>query len=291
MSPDDLSPDDRGAPTSDDRAVRKLSGANVKRPGKLLWLTDGVRATWEFGGYLATWPAMMGAPVSDDLQPVLVIPGLSTADVNTSPLRLTLRRLGYPVYGWKQGVNIGPSAKIMSGMRARLRELYTRHGVPVSIIGWSLGGIYARELARETPEMVRQVITLGSPIKMVRHDQSNARVVYDMLRRWHVTDLKLPLEASEPPLPMPATALYSRIDGIVAWQACRDTPGPLAENIEVLCSHFGFGHCLPAVWAIADRLALPAGELQPFTAPVWLRPVLPRGALRPQPAEVAAGPL
>ena len=247
--------------------VSKLSGSNVKAPRLAMWASDGPRATWEFGTYLCTWPSMLAAPVSDDLQPVLVLPGLGTADINTTPLRQTLRRLGYPTYGWRLGMNLGPTEKIHAGLRERLVQVYEKHQVPVSIIGWSLGGIFARHLAREKPEMVRQVITLGSPIKLERHDQSNARHLYRMLQRHHVTGLDLPLEAEDPPLDMPSTAFYSRLDGIVAWQACRDNLGPLAENIEVLCSHFGFGHNLPTVWAIADRLALPSGELEPFRPP------------------------
>lgn len=268
-------PDSSSTPEPAQKTVSKLAGSNVKAPSRLMWASDGPRATWEFGGYLTTWPAMLAAPVSDDLQPVLVLPGLGTADVTTTPLRQTLRRLGYPTYGWRLGVNIGPSEKITTGMRARLFEVYERHQAPVSIIGWSLGGIYARQLAREHPEMVRQVISLGSPIKLERHDQSNARHVYNLLRRFHVTQLQLPLEAEAPPLAMPSTAFYSRLDGIVAWQACRDNPGPNAENIEVLCSHFGFGHNLPTVWAVADRLAQPAGELSTFRPPRWMRVAFP----------------
>ena len=256
--------------------VTKLSGSNVKAPRAMMWASDGPRAIGEFATYLGGWPAMLAAPVSDDLQPVLVLPGLGTGDINTTLLRHTLRKLGYPAYGWGLGINIGPSEKITRGFRARLVEVYERHKAPVSIIGWSLGGIYARQLARENPAMVRQLITLGSPIKLERHDQSNARHVYNLLRRFHVTDLELPLEASTPPLPMHTTAFYSRLDGIVAWQACRDNPGLMAENIEVLCSHFGFGHNLPTVWAVADRLSLPAGEPpRPFRAPRWLEYAYP----------------
>ncbi|MFT3661463.1 MAG: alpha/beta hydrolase [Gordonia sp. (in: high G+C Gram-positive bacteria)] len=260
----------------DTPGVAKLSGSNVKAPSPLMWASDGPRATWEFATYLSAWPAMFAAPVSDDLQPVLVLPGLGTGDINTAPLRQTLRRLGYPTYGWRLGVNIGPSEKIVHGMRARLAEVYERHRAPVSVIGWSLGGIYARRLARENPETIRQVITLGSPIKMVRHEQSNARHVFDLLKRFHMTDLELPLEAGAPPLPMLSTAFYSRLDGIVAWQACRDDPGPMADNIEVLCSHFGFGHNLPTVWAVADRLALPADRAPTeFRPPRWMRYAYP----------------
>ena len=248
----------------------------ARKPRLMLTSTDLTRSLWELGVYASTWPTMATAPTSDDLQPVLVLPGFTTSDLTTSPLRTTLKNLGYPTHGWGLGVNIGPTDRILRGMRTKLEEVYRRHGQPVSLIGWSLGGIFARELARETPEMVRQVITLGSPFRMETHDQSRAKHLFDLLSRFHARELGTPLEAEAPPLTMPSTAFYSRLDGIVAWQVCRDAPSELSENIEVLSSHLGFGHNLAAVWGVADRLAMPAGRLTPFRPPIWLRPAFPR---------------
>ncbi|MGB3708142.1 alpha/beta hydrolase [Gordonia sp. (in: high G+C Gram-positive bacteria)] len=250
--------------------------ASAPKPGLVLTSTDFSRSLWELAGYAWTWPAMATAPVSSDSQPVLVLPGLATSDLTTAPLRATLANLGYPTYGWKSGVNLGPTTRILDGMRARINEVYRRHGQPVSLIGWSLGGIFARELARETPEMVRQVITLGSPFRMQTHNQSRAKPVYQLLTPLHARRLETPLEADAEPLSMPTTSFYSRLDGVVAWQACRDDPSNLHENIEVLSSHLGFGHNLAAVWGIADRLALPSATPAPFRPPSWLRHAFPQ---------------
>ncbi len=249
-----------------------------KAPSLPLMATEYVRSAGEFGALCWSWPALARAPLGDG-QPVLVLPGLGTGDTLTVPLRSYLKRLGYPTYGWDLGVNIGPTQRISSGMRARLAEIHERHGRPVSLIGWSLGGIFARQLTRERPELVRQVITLGSPFKLTDHDQSNARFVYEVFRRFHVAELPVPLEAGEGPLPVPATSIYSRLDGIVSWRACLDDPSERAENIEVLGSHLGYGHNPAAMWAVADRLALPAGEWREFVPPWWLRAAF--GAPRP----------
>lgn len=248
----------------------------ARKPRLALTSTDFARSVWEWGVYAATWPSMATAPMSADSQPVLVLPGFLTSDLTTTPLRTTLNNLGYPTYGWDLGVNIGPTDRILRGMRTALDDVYRRHGQPVSLIGWSLGGIFARELSRETPEKVRQVITLGSPFRMETHDQSRAKPLFNLLSRFHARELGTPLEADAAPLPMPSTAFYSRLDGIVAWQVCRDEPSTLSENIEILSSHLGFGHNLAAVWGVADRLAMPAGELTPFRPPTWLQGAFPR---------------
>ena len=109
-----------------------------------------------------------------DGHPVLVLPGLLADDVSTRTLRAVLRRLGYDVHGWGLGRNIGPTAACVTGMRDLLDHLADKHGKPVTLIGWSLGGIFARDLARRTPDSVRQVVTLGSPFRLARNSQSRA---------------------------------------------------------------------------------------------------------------------
>lgn len=240
---------------------------DVRAPGLALRSTDYARALWEGGALLGSWPMLLRAPAGDG-RPVLVLPGLGTSDVTTVPLRRTLGRLGYRVHGWGLGTNIGPSEKIVDGMPRRLRAIAEAEG-PVTLIGWSLGGIFARRLAREHPDAVRQVFTLGSPFRLADHRQSNARPVYRAFSRWHVEDLALPLEPEGEALPVPSVAIYSRLDGIVPWQLCAD-PDPAAENIEVLGSHLGLGVNLAVLWALADRLAHgPAAA--PFQPPSGLR--------------------
>ncbi|WP_019202988.1 triacylglycerol lipase [Tsukamurella sp. 1534] len=236
---------------------------HVRAPGPALLATDCARAFWEGGALAWTWPALLRAPAGDG-RPILVLPGLGTSDATTLPLRRTLRMLGYRVHGWRLGTNIGPSEKILRGMPARLRAIADQEG-PVTLIGWSLGGIFARRLARGHPDQVRQVVTLGSPFRLSDHGQSNARLVYEVFGRWHAEELGLPLEPDGAPLPVPSVAIYSRLDGIVPWQLCRD-PAPSAENIEVLGSHLGLGANPAVLWALADRLAHGPGG-PPFRPP------------------------
>jgi pimeloyl-ACP methyl ester carboxylesterase len=146
----------------------------------------------------------------------------------------------------------------------------------VSLVGWSLGGIFARTLVRRSPELVRQVVTLGSPFRLARSDQSRATRVFERFSHLHVEHLSLPLEDGAEPLPVPTTSVYSRYDGIVAWRACLDAPGPFAENVEVYGSHLGLGHNPAVIWAVTDRLAQPEGAWRPFRAPAALRPFFPR---------------
>jgi len=244
------------------------------RPSLPLYLTEPSRATADYGLYLATRPLLRALPAGDG-HPVLVLPGLLTDDVSTRPLRRTLRGLGYRTHGWRLGRNIGPTAAAVTGMRDRLDQLCSRYGRPVTLVGWSLGGLFARDLARRTPGSVRQVVTLGSPFRMASTDQSRAHRAFERYSHLHVERLALPMEGDRGPLPMPATSIWSRYDGIVSWQACRETPGPRAENIAVQASHLGLGHHPAVLYAVADRLAQPEGSWRPFRAPLALRGLFP----------------
>jgi pimeloyl-ACP methyl ester carboxylesterase len=252
-----------------------MSRTETRAPNKALYLTDYARSIWGYGSLPASLPILAKAPHGDG-HGVLVIPGLGASDVSTLTLRAFLDRVGYRTYGWGLGTNIGPTAKVVNGLPQRLNHISGRTGSPVSVIGWSLGGILARRLARTEPDQVRQVITLGSPIRLETHEQSNARRAYNLFTKRHVESIELPLEVGLGPLPVPATSIYSRLDGIVAWRACLDEVSEQSENVEVYSSHFGIGHHPAALWVIADRLALRPGEWEPFRAPRPLRFVYPR---------------
>ena len=131
-----------------------------------------------------------------------------------------------------------------------LNELADRYERRISIVGWSLGGIYARELAREFPHQVRQVVTLGSPFG------AGYRVSGEV-------DPALAERLRVPP-PVPSTAIYSRFDGLVPWAACREQETPRTENIEVPATHLGMGGNPLVFWAVADRLAQAEDEWKPF---------------------------
>jgi pimeloyl-ACP methyl ester carboxylesterase len=243
-------------------------------PPPWLFMTDPARAMAEFGLLIAALPLRQLLPVGDK-HPVLVLPGLLADDDSTWALRRILRDLGYRVHGWRLGRNLGPTAATVTGLQNRLIDLRSRYAAEVSVIGWSLGGIYARILARDTPTAVRQVITLGSPIRLADERQSRARLAYNHYAHLHVLPSELPLESGVDALPVPATSIYSRYDGIVAWQACLDVPSARAENIAVVGSHLGFGYHPAVIWAVADRLAQRSGEWEPFRPPAAMRPLYP----------------
>lgn len=251
-------------------------------PALPLYLTEPGRAVGDYGLYLAARPLMSRLPRGDG-HPVLVLPGLLADDISTRALRTVLRKLGYDVHGWGLGRNIGPTAACVKGTRDLLSHLNDKHGRPVTVIGWSLGGIFARDLARRSPESVRQVVTLGSPFRLARNSQSRATKVFDRYSHLHVEHRTLPLESENTPLTVPATSIYSHYDGIVHWQTCLDTPGERCENIAVMASHLGLGHHPASIWAVADRLAQPEGTWKAFKAPLFLRPAFPK------PAQPAAG--
>jgi pimeloyl-ACP methyl ester carboxylesterase len=243
-----------------------------RRPRLDLYLSDFPRAIGGFGVFFALAPLLRVAAPRGDGHPVLVLPGLMASDSSTLVLRRYLQALGYDVHGWKLGRNIGPTPEAVYGMGAKLQALVEHHERKVSVIGWSLGGIYARVLARLHPEGVRQVITLGSPYRMRNGDESRANRTYDRFSHLHIDGVIVPTsEEAAQPLAVPATSVYSKLDGIVPWNACREDPGPRRESIEIMGSHFGLGHNPAALWVVADRLALPEERWRPFSPPSLLK--------------------
>lgn len=226
---------------------------------KLLMLE--VRAIAELSAFFSMAPLLRMAPAGDG-HPVLVLPGLSASDMSTRPLRAFLKDRGYGAHGWKLGNNLGPRPGVEARMQERLAELHARYGRKVSVIGWSLGGIFAREMARRAPAHVRSVITLGSPFAGAPR-ASNAWRLYESVSEQKVEDWPQRERMKTPP-PVPATAIFSRSDGIVAWQGCLERESPTTENIEVEGSHCGLGHNPLVLYAIADRLAQPEGQWHKF---------------------------
>jgi pimeloyl-ACP methyl ester carboxylesterase len=229
-------------------------------PSRELLLLE-LRALWELSAFFATYPMLRLAPRGDG-HSVLVIPGLAAGDTSTRPLRRFLKDQGWAAHGWALGANHGPRPGVEAKMQERLASLFRASKRKVSLIGWSLGGIFAREIARRAPEQVRSVITLGSPFAGAPR-ASNAWRLYERVSERRVDDHPWREHMKTPP-PVPATAIFSRSDGIVAWQGCLERESPCAENIEVEGSHCGLGHNPVALYAIADRLAQAEGRWQPF---------------------------
>jgi len=247
---------------------------------RLLALTEPARTLVSAGALAAGFPLLRFAPRGQP-HPVLVLPGLMASDLSTRTLRTWLRSLGYPVVGWALGRNRGPTQEVLTELPNLVDRLAREHGTPVSIVGWSLGGIYARRLALRAPRQVRQVISLGSPFALVGRrtdDGSPGSRAFQRYSQLQATNRIPTARRSQPrPLPVPSTAVYSKWDGVVDWRACRQEPGPTSENVAVRSSHLGMGHDPAVLWVLADRLAQPRNEWRPFQRPTGYG----RGALFP----------
>jgi pimeloyl-ACP methyl ester carboxylesterase len=206
---------------------------------------------------------------------VIVLPGLGATDRSTVAIRRYLSFLGYQATGWNRGRNIRPAGADLPAVAAQIRSLREATGTPVSLIGWSRGGIIAREAARLAPDATRMVVTLGSPF--AAPGASNVGAVWRRLTgEAFPAQTKEQMRALAEPMPVPSTSIYSRSDGVVAWRACRQAEGPQSENVEVRGSHLGLGFSPAALWVIADRLAQPLGGWAPFRPSASVTAFFPR---------------
>jgi dienelactone hydrolase len=238
------------------------SPGRLRPPGLGLLLAEA-RGIFEFNASLLLSPLLMRAPRGDG-HSVLALPGFLASDLSMAPMRRYLSELGYDAHAWRMGRNTGGISRMRAALRDRLAEIHASCGRKVSIVGWSLGGVYARDLALQAPEMVRYVVTLGSPFANdVR--ATNATRLYEALSGEGVEDNSELRQAISGDLPVPTTSIYSRTDGIVNWRTCLVRPSETAENIEVhLASHVGLGVNPAALWAVADRLAQGEGQFRQF---------------------------
>ena len=241
-------------------------GSQAVAPSLFLAFTELPRALAELGSLPWALPLLSQSPRGDG-HPVLVLPGFVTTDRSTKPLRAILDQLGYDTHGWELGRNLGPKAIGQQGehLVARLEEIFAATGRKVSLIGWSLGGVMARQLARRRPDMVRQVITLGSPFTGDPR-ATNVWRTYEQLtgQRLKDADTQAQLRESQLPPPVPSTAIFSKGDGIVAWRNCLEPADAATDNIQVYGSHCGLGVNPAVLYAVADRLAQAEGEWAPF---------------------------
>ena len=236
-------------------------------PFPLPFLEAG-RAVSEMASLPAAQFLLRTAPEGDG-HPVIVCPGFLTSDVATGLLRRFVRGRGYRVYGWTLGRNLGPGTAGLDSEHLAdwVVSVYRQHRRKVSLVGWSLGGVMARELAKRMPDQIRQVITLGSPL----NGQPDSSSIAWLFKR--VSDAP-PLDTPEmqdmlaqipsPPEHVPSTAIFTKTDGIVPWRGCIEPEAPNTDNIEVYASHCGLGVNPFVFYAIADRLALPENEWLPF---------------------------
>ncbi len=237
----------------------------LKAPNAFLLALES-RAPWELGATLAAWPLLKNVPQGDG-HAVIVFPGLGAGDISTAPLRNFLSSLGYETYGWDLGPNMGPRKGVLQKSIERIGDVFKSSGGKVSLIGWSLGGIYAREFAKELPSLVRSVTTLGTPFAG-DPKATNAWRFYQYASGHKLTDPAILARVKQAP-PVPTTSIYSRSDGVVAWQLSHQKVSARAENIEVIASHVGIGMNPAALYAVADRLAQAEGKWKKFDREGW----------------------
>jgi pimeloyl-ACP methyl ester carboxylesterase len=228
-------------------------------------LAEG-RAAFELGAFFAASPALrlIGR---GDRHPVLVLPGFTTSDLSTEPLRWFLRSQGYWAHGWHLGTNLGPTKRMLDGLEERFQYVHQRHHRKISLVGWSLGGIYARMLAQQHPDMVRQVITLGSPFRLEAGDHTALDPIWNRVAPGFAPELARLRTNLVDDLAVPSTAIYSKSDGIVDWHTCVETTGGQRESIEVFGSHSGLGFNPAALLAVSDRLRYDDQNWKPFRPP------------------------
>jgi pimeloyl-ACP methyl ester carboxylesterase len=228
----------------------------------LVWTLLEGRSIFEFGSFLSLRLLMRHLHKGDG-HPVIVFPGFLASGRSTRPMRGLLKDLGYIVYDWGLGRNLHFNPQREADMHALLERVYREHGRKVSLIGWSLGGVFAREISKFHPEYVRQVISLGSPITGPRHSARAAPIFEALNGKPTPATRKRLLKLHEVP-PVPATSIYTKSDGVVHWEGSIQDESPEAENIQVPASHLGLGVNPLVMYILANRLAQAEGDWAPF---------------------------
>lgn len=236
----------------------------VRRPSLFWLLTETGRAVTELGiNYTYQW--WNRPEVKGDGHPVLVLPGFLASAQSTLILRKFIDRIGYTSYDWDIGRNYG-KVEYLDDLLQQVDALHRAHQQKVSLVGWSLGGVYARQIAKERPDMVRQIIMMGSPFQAI-NDANHATWLHKLInigKKEQAVDEDF-LASIPEPAPVPSTAIYSKQDGVVPWAACMEKEeGPYRQNIQVRSSHLGFGVNQAVYTIIADRLQLTRQNWQAF---------------------------
>ncbi len=242
----------------------KKQNSAIKRPSFLMHISEAFRAVGDYRRSKDFIKAYQKYK-SGDGHPVLVIPGFLGSNISTKRLRRFIKRLGFTPYDWGLGRNLAELTDV-DFLLGLIDRIYETHQEEVSLIGWSLGGVYARELAKERTDKVRQVITLGSPFAGIT-EPNNAAWFYQLLKGKSVKAIGAEwLEALPDPAPIPSTAVYSKEDGVVSWKVCREkVEDDLHQNVEVKGSHMGLVNNSSVWYLIANRLALKKENWEPFT--------------------------
>jgi pimeloyl-ACP methyl ester carboxylesterase len=241
---------------------RDFETHELSPPARWRLLGEG-RVVFERLALMTTLGRIQAAAPRGNGETVMVFPGVATDDGWTARLRAYLSTIGYDALGWGLGRNRGNVPKLIPAVIQRTAELAADRGQPARLVGWSLGGYLAREVARERPELVERVITLGAPIiggpSYTASAPGYVRKGYDLEEIQQTV-----LERERRPITVPVFAVYSRSDGVVAWRACVDRfDNPRVEHHEVRASHLGMVNSPRVFSLVADLLARPLSAQSP----------------------------
>lgn len=245
--------------------MKQLATDSVQRPSLALLGAEPFRAAMELTLHKF---ARSGTTKPGDGHAVVIFPGLGTNGGSVAMLREHCRSLGYDAFDWGQGFNTGPQGDLdawLHTLKARVVELLVGHNRPATLIGWSLGGLYAREIGKLMPRRLRQVITIGTPFNAEADHTTNVGWLFRLLSgSSSALDPALSRRLRTPP-PLRTTSIYSRSDGVVAWQTCRHHKrSRLVHDIEVEGSHMGMGWNRDVLAAVSDRLGQPPGPWRQY---------------------------
>ena len=243
----------------------------------------------EASSLISTIPLLNTLPKGDG-HPVYVLPGFMADSQSTGMLRRWLERMGYGAISWGLGRNLGPRGDLQRRMVEAVEQVADHYGQPVSLIGQSLGGVFAREIAKAVPDHVRQVVTLAAPFGQTSGEGTSPAVMrlFELASGQNASDMRSAMGDLPSPPPVPSTSIFSKTDGIANWKTCIEQDSDQTENIEVVGSHCGMGFNPAVYYVIADRLAQPRGEWRKFDHKGLSCLFLPRSRVAAQAADEAA---
>jgi len=243
-------------------------GPGISRPSLSLLSSEPWRAAMEYMAFRVNdFQFNKPRPPAGDGHPVIIFPGLGTDSAAVAPLREHCESLGYTAIDWGKGCNTGPQGEMqpwLAELAEHTASLLSGHPDTATLIGWSLGGVYAREVAKLLAPQVRQVITIGTPFN-AEADHTNVGWLFRLLGgNAPVIGPELSARLRIPP-PLPTTSIYSRSDGVVAWETCRHAvQSQWVQDIEIEGSHIGMGWNPAVLDIVADRLAQRPVSWQPY---------------------------
>ncbi len=258
-----------GSIVVDDGTGGRQKPTRAATPPNRFWTLSEGRAMFEFASFYAMRPLLSTLPKGDG-HSVLTLPGFMATNISTRPMRGLLKELGYDSHGWDSDRNVRVNEELLGKLELQVERLANDSGRKVSLVGWSLGGVLARELTKLKPDCVRQVVTLGSPISDDR-GHTNAARLFKFFNGDEPENLRGgQFEGLDMAPPVPTTSILTKTDGVVHWRGSVQDPhktnGHPSENIVVYASHCGLGVNPSVMIALADRLAQKEGEWAPFEA-------------------------